>query len=46
MNIELENAQKNHQQKQSKWMNIGIENAGKQQFKILEYLNWKCTQEK
>lgn len=39
MNIELKNAQKNHKQKQSKRMNIGIENAGKQKFKILEYLN-------
>jgi hypothetical protein len=27
-------------------MNIDIENARKQQFKILEYLNWKCTREK
>jgi hypothetical protein len=39
MNIELKNAQKNRQQKQSKRMNIDIENARKQQFKILEYLN-------
>jgi hypothetical protein len=39
MNIELKNAQKNHQQKQSKRMNIDIENVRKQQFKILEYLN-------
>ncbi len=46
MNIELKNAQKNHRQKQSKRTNISIENAGKQKFKILEYLNWKCTREK